>query len=351
MAGDRIDSGGGVMRLLNRRSMGPRQAALRLRQGSLALRQRTPGFRRGSLGLNRQVLGLNRGTPGLSRRAPTIAIRPAAIIGLGVIAVVAGFGRTALAGQVPGGSGRCYRAGLVWTCRYLSSTPGTGSARTARYTCVFTRAPVGILQRTGTGPAQRGYQWDIMRCPGPRRGPADGELVEVSVVSGRPLVHPADLLKTALRRLVVPALRPATAPPIGRDGLVGLPEWFWIPRGQWRPVSVTVTAGPVWAVAVATPVSLTYLPGGGLAATSCPGPGTAFRPGIPAAAQQTRCSYSYPSPSTGQPSQVYRAEVIAGWRIAWTGSDGSGGLVTSDYAVGSPLPIRIAQAEALVVEP
>ncbi|MHB1431510.1 MAG: hypothetical protein ACYCVZ_05270 [Streptosporangiaceae bacterium] len=270
---------------------------------------------------------------------------------LGVIAAVAGAGRPGLAGQTPGGTGGCYRAGLVWTCRYLSSTPGAGSVRAARYACVFTKAPVGILQRTGTGPAQRGDQWDIMRCPGPRRGPADGELVEVSVVSGRPSVDPADLLKIALRRLVVPSLRPATAPPRGTDGLVGLPEWFWIPRGQWRPVSVTVTAGPVWAVAVATPVSLTYLPGGGLAATSCPGPGAAFRPGIPASAQRTRCSYTYPMPSTGQPSLAYRAEVIVGWRVAWTGSAGAGGIVTRDYAVGSALSIRVGQAEALVVEP
>ncbi|MHB1597008.1 MAG: hypothetical protein ACYCO9_22775 [Streptosporangiaceae bacterium] len=301
--------------------------------------------------LNRRSLGRGRGVPGLGRRSLAVAVRPAVILTLAALALVAGVGRPALASQAPGGTGGCYRAGLVWTCRYLSSTPGTGSTRTARYTCVFSQAPVGILQRTGTGPAQRGDQWDIIRCPGPRRGPADGELVEVSVGSGRLLVDPADLLQVALRRLAVPSLRPATAPPRGRDGLVGLPEWFWIPRGQWRPISVTVTAGPVWAVAVATPVRLTYLPGGGLAATSCPGPGTPYRPGIPAAAQQTRCSYTYPMPSTGQPSLAYRAEVIVGWRITWTDSTGAGGLVTPDYAVGSPLPIRVAQAEALVVEP
>ena len=251
-----------------------------------------------------------------------------------------------------GGSGRCFRSGLIWVCVYSGGTPGgPGWFRTARYVCAFTPAPAGILERTGTGPPSPGDQWDIMTCPGSRPGPMGGQLIEVSIRTGRPAVSPLQLLRIAVGALVVPELTADTAPPRGRPGLVGLPEWFWVPRSQWRPVRVTVTAGPVWVTAVATPVTLTFEPGGMLPAASCPGPGTPFDGRRPASAQRTSCSFTYPRPSAGQPGAAYRAALAVTWTISWTGSGGAGGVITTGYTEATMFGQRIAQAEALVTTP
>ncbi len=65
-----------------------------------------------------------------------------------------------------------------------------------------------------------------------------------------------------------------------------------------------MSAGSVWAAVTAAPVRLTFQPGAGLSPVSCAGPGTAYNPRKPAAAQHTDCSYTYLRPSTGQPGDV-----------------------------------------------
>jgi hypothetical protein len=208
-----------------------------------------------------------------------------------------------------------------------------------------------VLQRAGIGPPQPGYQWDIMSCPGSDNGPLGGQLVQVNIRSGAPAISPLDLLKIAIGELSVPTLAAQTAPPIGKDGLVGLPEWFWVPRGQWHKVSITVTAGPVWADAVASPTSMTFAPGGGLSSVSCAGPGAEFRKGKSAGSQHTNCSFTYDQPSAGQPGNAYQAALVVTWTISWTGSGGAGGTITAGYTTGTAVGVRVAQAEGLVTTP
>ncbi|HEY2549419.1 MAG TPA: hypothetical protein VGI64_02450, partial [Streptosporangiaceae bacterium] len=129
-------------------------------------------------------------------------------------------------------------------------------------------------------------------------------------------------------------------------GLVGLPEWFWVPRGRWHPVSVTVTAGQVQATATATPLRLTFSPGAGLAGQTCAGPATAFRP--PAGDQQPSCAYSYLQSSALQPHRAYQAAVIVGWRVTWSGSGGAGGVLNPDLQVAEAIQLRVAEGQALV---
>ena len=52
---------------------------------------------------------------------------------------------------------------------------------------------------------------------------------------GAPPVTPRELLAWARSKLVLPLPAVRTAPPHGSDGLVGLPEWFWVAPGQWHP--------------------------------------------------------------------------------------------------------------------
>jgi hypothetical protein len=262
-------------------------------------------------------------------------------------------GGTARAASAPTSTGGgCYPIDLTWICISGSSNPGNpGSGDAQTYTCTYAKASRAVLQRAGVGPPQSGYQWDIMTCLGSDDRSLGGQLVQVSLKTGIPAISPVDLLQIETGQLSVPALSPRTAPPIGKNGLVGLPEWFWVARGEWRNVSITVTAGPVWAKAVASPTLMTFVPGGGLTARSCRGPGAVFMVGRPASTQHTNCSFTYDQPSAGLPDHAYQAALVVTWTISWAGSGRAGGTITTGYTTGSVFGVRVAQAEALVSTP
>jgi len=275
----------------------------------------------------------------------------AAVIGLSMACAAAGSAALAApAGSGGSGGGGCYVVENTWICVYSGGNGGSGGSGSSTVTCTYAPAPVGILQRTGVGPPAPGFQWDIMTCPGASTV-LGGQLVQVSLKTGAPAISPFQLLKIAIGELSVPTLPPATAPPRGKDGLVGLPEWFWVPAGEWHSVSVTVQAGPVWATAVAKPTQLSYDPGGGLPTVSCAGPGKPFSHGRSAGQQSSNCSYTYAQPSAGQPGNAYQAALFVTWTISWTGSGGAGGVITNGYTTGTTFGVRIAQAEALVTTP
>jgi len=207
------------------------------------------------------------------------------------------------------------------------------------------------LQLSGVGPPNPGYQWDILTCPGQNPGPLGGRLIQVNIRTGAPAIAPPYLLVIAIGELRVPTLAAATAPPRGADGLVGLPEWFWVPREQWQPATLTVRAGPVWALAIAKPTGITYDPGGAGGSVSCAGPGTPYDQRLSADRQHTSCSYTYGQPSASQPGHAYLATLSVTWTISWTGSDGAGGVITGGFTTATAFGVRVAQAEALVRTP
>ena len=225
---------------------------------------------------------------------------------------------------------------------------GTGKGGKVTLSCEFT--PIGQAEAGQLGlkwPPPKGFSWAFMQCFGGRVG--SGALaVLVSTATGRPAVTPQQLLQQALQELQVPTLRAQTAPPRGRDALVGLPEWFWVARAQWHPVSVTVSAGPVWATATATPTGLSFQPGAGLGLVTCPGPGTTYNPARSAARQRTDCSFTYRQPSIGQPGNAYQASITVTWNVSWTGSGGTGGELNNGLQIPFNFPVPVAQGEALV---
>ena len=219
-----------------------------------------------------------------------------------------------------------------------------GSASTQYDTCTFTALDETRAKRLGVSwPPAQGKHWTLMEC-GAGTVP---QALQVPNATGAPQVTPQQLVH-AVGGLDVPYLRPATAPPRGTDGLVGLPEWFWVPASQWHARSLTVTAGPVWARVTAAPVRLTFQPGSGLSPLTCAGPGTAYDRHKPAARQHTNCSYTYLQPSAGLPGNAYRVSVTVTWRVTWTGSGGAGGVLDPGLAVTVGFPIGVAQGEALV---
>lgn len=190
-----------------------------------------------------------------------------------------------------------------------------------------------------------GKAWAILDCGGIS---VTAAARFVLVNSARPQVKPQELALEAYGELVVPILVPGTAPPRGKDGLVGLPEWFWVPAASWHPVQKTVRAGPVWATVTATPTGLTFDPGGGLSPVSCEGPGAAYDKDESPDVQSTDCDYTYLQSSANQPGGVYQATLNVTWRVSWIGSGGGAGVLRNALAVASPFAIDVTQAEALV---
>jgi len=225
---------------------------------------------------------------------------------------------------------------------------GGGGSGSVNNLCSITPLDDAQVRQFGLPSPPHGYGWALMNCGAIGPGPL---VVLVSNATGAPSVTPQQLLDQALGELQLPYLGPRTAPPRGKDGLVGLAEWYWIPAAEWHPLSVTVHAGPVWATATAAPMELTLGPGGGLPSVSCAGPGTAYDPAKSAAAQQTQCSYVYEQPSTGQPGNAYQASLTVSWRVSWTGSGGAGGVLDAALPVTVDFPVPVGQSEALVSKP
>ena len=234
-----------------------------------------------------------------------------------------------------------------------TSTAGRGGGGSPAVTNTCTFSALSRSQAGNLGlqwPPPKGQHWALMNCPGGAVGTGP-QAVLVSNASGTPQVTPQQLLARALGELKVPYLGPATAPPRGADGLVGLPEWFWVPAAQWHARTVSVSAGPVWATVTAAPSGLTVQPGAGQPELRCQGAGTPYDPRRAAAAQRSTCSYTYLRPSVGQPGNQYRASVTVTWRISWTGSGGAGGLLDAALALPVTFGVPVAQGEALVTSP
>ncbi len=164
-------------------------------------------------------------------------------------------------------------------------------------------------------------------------------------VGGGPPVTPQELLAWARSQLALPLPAVQTAPPHGSDGLVGLPEWFWVAPGQWHPMSARVQVGGVWAQVTARPSRLEVQPGTGTS-VACPGPGTPYDPRLAASAQHTSCSYTYAQSSDGLPRNGYQVSVTVVWTAAWQGSGGAGGIL-APLGRTTVFALPVAEAQAL----
>jgi hypothetical protein len=236
-------------------------------------------------------------------------------------------------------------AGWVVVCSNGSGTPGSpgGGGGGGSDPCTLSSLPPGY---PFPHPAPKGEKWMWMSCQTP--GQAGLVLVPTGSTTANPGVTPEQLMQMALASLKVPVPAPDTAPPRGDRGLVGLPEWVWLPRGSWHPVTAQVSVGPVWARVTAKPVSISISPGGGQPGVSCPGPGTAYDPRLPASAQHTECSVTYLRSSLQQPRNQYQTSVTVTWTASWTGSGGAGGAINPPLTQTTTFGIRVAEGQALV---
>jgi hypothetical protein len=296
------------------------------------------------------------------RRAAGALMLAAALLAASALAGTLTPARGASAGGGGGGGGGLCTVNLggQWITVQCSNGGGSGSpggggtGPPGKVNLGCTLTPISQATAVQLGlqwPPPKGYTWAFMQCVGGKVAGGGSIAVLVNAATGAPLVTPQQLLQQALNELQIPTLRPQTAPPRGKDGLVGLPEWFWVPAGNWHPLSVTVTAGPVWATATASPTGLSFQPGGGLAPVICTGPGTAYNAAKPASAQHSTCSFTYKQPSDGQPGNAYQASIAVTWNVSWTGSGGAGGEIDAGLIIPFQFAIPVAQGEALVNSP
>lgn len=185
------------------------------------------------------------------------------------------------------------------------------------------------------------YDLYLRHCP-------DGDtLVEVAQTD------PADLLPALLRDLqtsVLPHPTPVfeVLDPEYGWAYVHTPLDFRAGGDSWRSVSVSASAGPVWATVTAVPSLLTFDPGdpAGDPAVSCSGdaataPYLAETPGA--------CSYTFvnASSTSGHDGYHFLTTLSIEWSITWTLSGGGAGSLPS-FTTSATAELAVAEVKGLV---
>ncbi len=123
---------------------------------------------------------------------------------------------------------------------------------------------------------------------------------------------------------------------------VNLGTYFYTSAASYRPVSHTLSVGPVSATVTAKPVGLLFDPGDGSKAVVCEGPGRDWMKSDADHDAPGGCSYRY-SAATDKELPA-RVEIL--WQVSWTGTAGTGGtLPTMETITRSPL--RVLQIQTV----
>ena len=123
---------------------------------------------------------------------------------------------------------------------------------------------------------------------------------------------------------------------------VGLASWYWTNAATYRPLSHTLSVGPVSAMVTAKPVGLLFDPGDGRKATVCDGPGQAWTNSDADHDAPGGCSYRYERVSdTELPARV---EIL--WQVSWTGTGGTGGTLPMMETI-TAAPLRVLQIQTV----
>ena len=172
--------------------------------------------------------------------------------------------------------------------------------------------------------------------------------------AGPAAVDPAVLARQALSSLTVPSPTSGRYPAgTMRDGLpftvVNAYTWFWTDPASFRVLTARADAGGVWAQVTVTPTALSFTPGDGAAAVSCPGPGVAWQPGDGVwAASPAGCDYRYPDSSIHQPDGQVTATYSIQWSVTWTSSTGASGTLPG-LTTASNTTFAVAEVESVVI--
>jgi hypothetical protein len=287
-----------------------------------------------------------------------VAVVTAAIVVSAAVAGARTLGPAALAAS-GGSGGDCGASGYVWgydiACQSGTVSPGAQARPASSTADATTQDAAPPASACGLYPIAGNPGHMLQVCPtglkigggmyGVRIPNTVNTVVPVGGGAAVPQVTPQQLLAWAQAQLKLPLPGIKTAPPHGSDGLVGLPEWFWVDPAQWHPVTAQVAVGAVWAQVTARPVQITIRPGTGTAVT-CDGPGTAYDPKLPAQSQHSDCTWTYGQSSDGLPGNAYQASVTVTWDATWSGAGGAGGALAPDEETAA-FTVPVAEAQSL----
>jgi hypothetical protein len=229
-----------------------------------------------------------------------------------------------------------------------SGSTGSGSSSGPSNAPICTYTPLGAsgTRLLGKGGAEPGG-WYIPSCKWPDHY-IGNPMPAVWIVGAppAPAVNPAVVAQQAVADLDLGGPHIEMSPPPNKPQIVNIATWLWI-SGTWRGKTATAAAGPVTATATAEPEEVVWNMGDGQVVT-CHGPGTPYNGSEPASAQSTSCSYTYTTPSSGQPSGRYSVTATIYYQVSWfaRGAPGGGnlGLIPGPTARAQVL---VEQAEAL----
>lgn len=252
-------------------------------------------------------------------------------------------GGTEVVGTGSAGSGQpsCTKAGVEIAC---VTDEGVWMASQQCYAAQVD-VPVGSPVWQGNDPGE-GSVWSCTNTPF-----TAGFFFYVADGAGPApvLADPGELAERAMDQMVLatPEVRTAPGPP--DMSYVGLETWLWMPDSQWRPLSLTVTAGSTSVTATARPVTAVWDLTAG--ATTCASAGRAWVVGM-SDAEATDCSFTFDRVSDGQPADAFPVTAVLTYEVDWTCSGactsaaGSLGEVTGQPGAGT---LRVGERQSVVV--
>lgn len=160
-----------------------------------------------------------------------------------------------------------------------------------------------------------------------------------------PPVDPQVLAQQAIASMVMRAPQIGLAPPPGSaSGLVGLPVWMWVGRGEHLtgPTQASASAGGVTVTAVGELTRVVWDMGDGHSVTC--GVGTTYAAGASAASPD--CGYTYATASTTHVpgTGAWPVTATGTWTITWTGGGQSG---SETITLSSATALRIGELSVL----
>lgn len=281
--------------------------------------------------------------------AVTATARPA--FADGTITVVDGYGSVGTTIYVPGSPGH----GSGGSAANPAMNNSSGSAGP---TCTYVVNPLSPSSNTpGFIPLHQGDSFagtyyfrycsdgtvSMVWVPFAKAGTA-----AVAAPAGVVVVTSGQLAREAVDRLVLS--RPAVhRSPVETNNYQGDPftwanlwTWVWTDPANYRPMTHTVSVGPVSATVVASPVGLLFDPGDGSDAVRCPGPGRAWTDADGNDAPESGCGYQYRHVTDG--AITSRLEIL--WRVTWTGTGGTGGSLPAMQTTTDAL-LRVLQIQVV----
>ncbi len=223
--------------------------------------------------------------------------------------------------QIPGGTGGG-GGGAGWKCQYYDAQQSSGGSA---------QVPIPVA----------GEQYYLVCFD------AAGNLVFSGFVVYQPgpAIDPATLAQQAWKTLPLSLPAPRTSPDAGASQYVGLATWLWIDPAQWSSLSATAEVPGLSATVTATPSRSEWSFGDGTDPLVC-GAGVPYDQARPAASQSTDCSHTFERASSSAPDGVFHVSVTVYWTVAWTATDGSGGVLPDAFRT-STFELNVGEIEAL----